>query len=111
MEAPRIDFKYNWNKKLDCLSFTTFRIHNPSKYQKGKVYELYLKGEFLGLASILDIKKVKLSDVNEWIAQLDSGYNLQEFKNVVKRMYGSDAENENTLFDFILLKKLPPDKV
>ena len=28
-----IRFSYNWNNKLNCHSYTTIRIHNPSKYE------------------------------------------------------------------------------
>jgi hypothetical protein len=81
-----LDFTYNWNKKLDCDCFTTFRLHNPKKHKIGVLLLVSLKGEPLKEVMIKDIKTMKLSKVNEFIAYLDTGYSVEEFQKLVKTM-------------------------
>ena len=101
-----IDFSYNWNKKLDCDCFTTFRIHNPKKYQVAQNYLITLKKEALKECIIKSIKTMKLSKVNDFIAYIDTGYSVEEFKKLVRTMYKDIANIEEQDFDFILLKTI-----
>ncbi len=106
-----IEFSYNWNNKLSSKCFTTFRIENK-KYKVGAIANIKLKRpkskeyQVLKKAEILDKKVTKLEHVNEWIARLDTGYSLEEFKKVIGNMYGKDKEGKPqdiTKIDFCLL--------
>jgi len=97
-----IIFSYNWNKKLDCLAFTTFRLHNDKKYQIGQEYKILEGSRYRGTAQIVDKKTLYLSQVNEFIAQIDTGYSLGEFIGIVEKMYGDLSHKAK--FDLILLK-------
>ena len=48
-----IEFSYNWNNKLENNCYSTIRIHNEKKYVSEKLYNIYLKNEFLLLISII----------------------------------------------------------
>ena len=98
-----IKFSYNWNRKLGNIAFTTFRMHNEGKYKVGERYKIECKGVVPFNAIILDIRKLKLEQINEFIARIDTGYSLEEFKTIVRRMYKEKADTG--LFDFILLLK------
>lgn len=101
-ELKRIDFNYNWNNKLGCNAFTTFRVFNPEKYILDEEYDIYLKNQFVCKAKIIRIKILKLNEINSFISYIDTGYSEEEFKEIVKKMYpGAD----NKTFMFILLKK------
>lgn len=101
--TEKIVFSYNWNNKLNCKAYTTFCLYN-GKYQIGKTYQIFLKDQHLYNAVIEDIKVLKLDQVNSFIAYIDTGYSVEEFKNIVKKMYGTKAET--SLFCLILLKKI-----
>jgi len=96
-----IKFSYNWNKKLGCLAFTTWRLHNERKYVVGKMYQIECKGVETFTAECVDIKHLMLSQVNEFIARVDTGYSVGEFKNIIYRIYKDKADTG--VFDFILL--------
>jgi CRISPR/Cas system CSM-associated protein Csm2 small subunit len=99
-----IDFSYNWNNKLNCKAFTTFRLHS-NKYGVGRIYEVQLKSETLGTATLQNKKTIKLNQINDYISYLDTGYNVDEMKNIVRKMYkNSNINCETQLFDFCLFK-------
>lgn len=102
-ELPKIEFSYNWNSKLHCKCFTTIRLHNPNKYVIGQRYYICLELlEFI--AEIVNIKQFRLSQLNDYMAMLDTGYGVQETTEIIKKMY-PNIDFENQLFDFILLKR------
>ena len=61
-----------------------------------------LKNKVMKLAKIVEIKTLKLSEFNEFMAHIDTGYSLDEFKKIVTRMY----KHPDPLMDFILLKTI-----
>ncbi len=99
-----IDFSYNWNNKLNCKAYTTFRI-NSDKYQTGETYQIHLNGKPLHQAVIVAKKTLKLNQVNEFIAHIDTGYTVKEFNEVVRRMYKKHNVDKLT-FCLILLKQV-----
>lgn len=86
-----IKYNYNWNNKLSSPSHTTLRLRNDSKYQRGKSYEEILKeGKIetsFGVSQIEAIKHLRLNDINEFIARIDTGYGRDECINLIKTMY------------------------
>ena len=100
-----IKFTYNWNGKLNNHAFTTVRLHNSKKYTVGALYMIECKNITTFAARIIDIRTLKLAQFNEWMAYLDTGYNLAEFKKVVHRMYSKKVNLDTAEFDFILLVK------
>lgn len=60
-------------------------------------------------AVILDVRKLKMSQLNDWICALDTGCNLAETQNVLKTMYKDNEELIKTgdlTLSYVLLKKL-----
>lgn len=85
MEA--LNFTNNWNNKLDCKCFTTLRLENP-KYKVG--YEVMVTlnaGATLGRAKIIDVKELYLDKINNFIAHLDTGMNVEDTKALIIKMY------------------------
>ena len=107
MEA--INFSYNWNNKLSGKAFTSIRLHNPNKYRKGERYEIELKGRRLGVAVLQDVKKIALSQLNDFICYLDTGYNVTETTQIIQRMYKNINWGVQKL-DFCLFVYLKPER-
>lgn len=101
-----IVFSHNWNNKLGCDCFTTIRLHNPQKYKVKQVYHILLNDNLIKEAIILDIKTISFSQINNFIAYLDTGLSVEECKGLLKRMYYKIKDIENQKFDFILLKTI-----
>lgn len=104
----RIKFSYNWNKKLGCNAYTTIRLKNPAKYKVGEQYEIFLKNgkgwDQLANAKIVEIKEMRFSQINNYIAYLDTGYNVRQCKRVIQLMYKKVFEKDpNPVLYFILL--------
>ena len=106
MKQQTISFSYNWNNKLDCKSFTTVRIYNEKKYVINQKYSIELCGNLKKEAIIVNIKSFTVNNVNDYISYLDSGYSLEEFKNVLFRMYPHVRKDSNQKFMFILLSTI-----
>lgn len=85
MEA--LSFSYNWNNKLDCKAFTTIRIYNPNKHVKGTKVAIWLKSESKGTGTIEEVKPFMLDQLNPFISYLDTGYSVEECRNVFLKMY------------------------
>lgn len=106
-----IPFSYNWNNKLECMAFTTLRLLNKNKYVVGRTYNISLNGEHKFKAQIVDIKNIRLNQINAYIAYLDTGYSASECENIIRKMYSKNKINWNTqLISFILLVKIKPAK-
>lgn len=99
-----LKFSANWNNKLACICFTTIRLHNPKKHFVGNQFALMLRNIAYGVATVVEVKKFKLSQLNEFMAMLDTGYSAEETKEIIIKMY-PQINAENQYFDFVLLKK------
>lgn len=107
MQRNTLNFSTNWNDKLFCDCFTTFRPNYPI-YSVGKRFDVVLNGnQFFGEVDVIEKKVMKLRDVNEWIARLDTGYSLDEFQKLVRTMYKNKfGDIENLQFCLLLLKRV-----
>jgi hypothetical protein len=105
-----IQFAQNWNNKLNNKSFTTIRLHNPKKYIIGKEYDIILiQKKQINMqfsATIIDIKQIRIDQVNEYIARLDTGYSAEACQQMIRKMYWYSRINwDSQLLDFCLLLK------
>lgn len=103
-----INFSYNWNSKLNCSAFTTIRVKNDKKYQMGKVYQISLADKPLKHCKIIAIQYFLLKNLNEFMAQIDTGYSRAETINILSKMYGQKALKDDFIFSIILLKTVKP---
>ena len=80
-----LKFSYNWNNKLDCKVFTTLRL--SSKYEVGDLVEVKLNSLYKFNAIIIGKKVIKMEKINDYIAYLDTGYDTDECRGILKKMY------------------------
>jgi hypothetical protein len=113
MATDQLRFSTNWNNKLECDAFTTLRLSWPQNYRVGLQKEVLLKGsraqnyayQSKGWAAIIDVKRLKLEQINDYIALLDTGLLAAECQDMIRTMYKYKPINWDTqLLDFILLK-------
>ena len=105
MPEPTINFTHNWNSKLFCKCFTTIRLKNDYKYQVGRTYHIQLGGKDIGPGVIAAISDFKLSGLNNFMAQIDTGYSVEAAKQVILTMYKNRGLNWDTqLLSFILIE-------
>lgn len=102
----KIKFSTNWNNKLECEVFTTFRIHYPGKYYVGNLCEIWLRSSLVCKARIEAIHVLKLEKVTPFMAYIDTGYGLDDFEKIVESMYGRRFDVRQVNFALILLKKI-----
>lgn len=101
-------FKTNWNNKLDCDYFTTFRFYNRGKIQIGKLVqcELIQKGQVVKSreCQVYGILPYVLKEVPEILCYMDAGYSKDEFINLVKTMYKNyKVDYDRECFAFYLV--------
>ena len=103
---PKLNFNKNWNRKLDCDFFTTFRLDAPH-YRKGEVYEITLNDTVIGRGICYDKKVLTLDKVNDWIAALDASTDAKGFREIVRVMYKNKVEDvDKATFCLLLIKRL-----
>lgn len=104
----RLSFSTNWNGKLWTSCFTTIRLYNPKKYYVGATFEIWQNKSFLHKAIVMDVKKIQMSQLSDWICYLDTGYNAEETRNVLKTMYKDNKELEtgDLSLSYVLLKTI-----
>ena len=106
-DLAKLEFSYNWNKKLDCSSYTTLRLANAGKYRVGRKFGVYLNGKRIHDAEVIDVKTLTLDKISEWIARLDTGYARAECIELIQKMYKNQAiQWETQALNLILLRKL-----
>ncbi len=107
-----IHFSHNWNRKLNCPVHTTIRLRNEQKYKAGKrCRELGPDNQDLGVVEIIDIKYIRIDQLNEFIARIDTGYSVDETKDILYRMYKKkNIDWSRQQFAFMLLKRVEPEQ-
>jgi len=82
----KLKFSTNWNNKLNCDYFTTIRLYSE-KFIVGDTYDIVLKSKHLKFAECRGFKVFYIEQINEYIAGLDTGYDVAETKKLIKSMY------------------------
>lgn len=104
----KLNFSFNWNNKLACSFFTTIRLKNP-KYHVGAKFSACLKDKALKEVEVVAVKHLKLTEINDYIAGLDTGYDAVECRQLIKNMYKNKvADWNNQELAFVLLKTIKP---
>lgn len=80
-----LEFSSCWNLKLNCMCYTTIRL--TDKYKVGEEIEVHLNKQHIHNAIVLDKKKLKIEQINEFIARLDTGYSAKECQDLLRTMY------------------------
>ena len=103
----KTSFSRNWNGKLSkgngARAFTTIRLHNPQKYWVGAIHAISLKGEDLGDAKIEQVKTILVSKIDSYTAWLDTGYNADATRTMLKNMYKNVGLDDDFLVDVVLM--------
>lgn len=102
-------FSYNWNKKLDCNSFSTVRLFNPSKFVLLDEYKIILETKGTtpnwekGIARLQVIHTFNLFKVTPAITFLDSNLNVFEFQKLILTMYkNKNIDFKTQMFCFLV---------
>lgn len=102
-----IEFSENWNRKLSCHFFTTIRLKNDKKFVLGQQYKIFLKGEYVITANLLQKIDCHLKQLPPVTCYLDTGYGKQETVEMLKKMYKNKVANFDTqLFTVLLLENI-----
>ena len=103
----KIEFTHNWNNKLDNDAFTTIRPHNSHRYQINSFYDIFYRDKLKGKACIVDIRRISVKQINNFIGYLDTGYSAFQTQQIIRKMYKCD---DNFMIDFILLSYVKSEK-
>ncbi len=91
-----INFKTNWNKKLNCKCFTSIRLHNPQKCFISEVFAVILNNRVIGYAKLRQVKTIGINEITDYMAMLDTGYNAAKTREIIYQMYKHKAINWKT---------------
>jgi hypothetical protein len=105
-----LSFSTNWNNKLECECFTTLRLRNDGKYKVGAEHAIELKGKPYGRAKVASVKHLKLHEINEWVARLDTGYSATECREILTKMYSGKDWNTTQLALVLYVRTAKPPK-
>lgn len=110
--TERIEFSKNWNAKLCGEVFTTMRLHDSVRNCVGAVKHIYLKGRWKGDARIIDVRRIRLSDINLFVSMLDTGLRPDECRKMLRALYKNrpGINWETQLIDLCLLEYLKESK-
>ena len=98
-----IKFQSNFNRKLCCECFSTLRL--SGKHQINDVVLITLKDKERGLAVVMDKQEISLNMITDSLAYIDTGYNAEETKKILKTMYKNKNVNWDTqIIYFYVLK-------
>jgi hypothetical protein len=80
------------------------------KYHVGNCFEIWLKNEDKGQARIVDVKYLLLSQISDWIARLDTGYDAAKCKEIILTMYkNSNLDWDTQRLAYVMLEKYTPN--
>jgi hypothetical protein len=105
-----LTFSTNWNKKLNCKFFTTFRLFSPDIHYIGAEFHISCSAvkdqiqDFKGVIKLFQI--FKLRDVPPILCYLDTGYSKDQFIKIVETMYKNKPINIYDIdFSFLLIER------
>lgn len=106
-----LNFSVNWNKKLDCDTFSTIRLWNVAIHYEGKEVEIYDKGVFparyKGKGKYAIVSRFKLHQLKPANAMLDTGYGLEETLKIIRTMYHKKVQDvDKADFAYIIVQKI-----
>ena len=105
----QLTYSNNWNNKLDCDVHTTLRL--SGRHNVGDQVEVVDRGVSKGLHEIIGkICIPHISQINEWIANLDTGYSAEECQKIIKNMYPKILNWSNRPIYYYLVKKIKPGR-
>lgn len=100
----RIEFNDNSNGKLNCQFFPLIRLHNQIKNAVGSQKQIYLKGVYKGNAKILTSRSIKLADITDEMAMLNSGIDAESLRKRLKATLRHPSINwDMQLLDYLVL--------
>lgn len=98
----RFSFSNNWNNKLNGDAFTTLRL--SGRLNIGQPVEIEYKGQ-VRVAKVIDKKRLaNIEVINDWMAYLDTGYNADECRAILKRMHHKVPDWANQPIYYYLLR-------
>jgi hypothetical protein len=113
IHRANISFSYNWNNKLFCNCFTSFRIYDEREHIPGKYFDvnLYFKTK-LQTPFVAELVCVDLTDLLHCprnFAFIDTGYNIFEFNKMIHKMYKNKLQYiELQTFAILTFKRVIP---
>ena len=92
------------------IFFTTLRLRNNNKYKVGNRHKIILNEKGVlrdhGIGEIIAIRVLRLHQLNEFICGLDTGYTIDETKQILYKMYTDRVSDVNQAeFNLVLYKK------
>lgn len=100
-----IRFSQNFNNKLACEYFTTYRLKEDN-YRIGETFSILLNNKLIYYADIIDIEHTFLDNVSDVDAMLDMGVTAAEFRRRFRVFY-KDIDFKTRAISKIVLKRLP----
>ena len=94
---PKIPFSKNWNNKLMCDSFTTFRLWEQRKYEyylghQSDLFDVILKKKFFRTAKLIRVETMDLRTAADLYSYLDANMTQSQFYELMKKMYSRKSE-------------------
>lgn len=105
IEFFTLDFSQNWNNKLFCGCFLTFRRWNDLKYRLGAQYSVRLNDEELYRAVCVHRYGVRYEFIPDALAWQDVGQNAEGLRHELRRIW--ERAQAGTLFAAITLQRIP----
>lgn len=88
MKLKTIDFLENYNNKLTCSAFTTFRL--TPKYSVGDWVIVMLKSNALGRAVVLDVEEMTPMGLSDYDAYLDVGKGVSDLMKILQKCHPNE---------------------
>lgn len=98
-----ITFSYNWNKKLDCDSFTTIRLSNY--YSVDEIILIKCKNNVTDTGKIIQKIATRIDKLTELVCRLDTGYSRDITINLIKKMYPGITDWNNQIVYIYLIDR------
>jgi hypothetical protein len=109
-QIQTLKFSTNWNNKLGCKYFTTLRLSDKYKVGHTVLIEASKMDNFY--AEIVNRRVIKMDMINEFIAGIDTGYTVDDTKDILKRMYPNVDWRRTPIYLYLLRRtKTDPESL
>ena len=93
-------FAENFNNKLDCTFFTTFRLSSKWKVSDDVII---LCGNKFKIGRVVDAKPVLISHLTDWHCYLDAGKDRMDTLSLLNTFYNIDVNDSKQIIYYYLL--------
>lgn len=104
--TKRLNYKTNPNGKLFCDTYSDLRLHDPEKFYRGAIIQVYYQNMQMGTVQVMAVRTITFKQITDVLSYLVCGKPAAYLAAQLRSYYeNTDTElTADTKFDHVVLQ-------